>query len=153
MSPVKTACLWFISAIVVTAIGSIFVGCSFIDTRKCTVESFDHSNCYERNGKLFLERYYRLNNSTRMGLVLCGVVLDCDTSPCYNDVIIGHDYYCHWWSIIFDTMATDIVNGFFMYLLVIGSIVSFVGVSMLIYAITYLWPKHHGQYENIEASY
>ena len=89
----------------VIAMSLIMIGYSFIGTTECIVESLDENNCYERDGELHLERYYNLNNTDRRGIVLCGTVINCNTSSCDNDVIVGNNYYCHRWNDYFDSMA------------------------------------------------
>ena len=139
-----------ITAVILTTIGSIITGCSFIGTRKCSVESFDRNNCYERNGKMFLERYYRLNDSNSLGLVLCGVVLNCNTSPCYNDVIVGNEYYCHHWNDKFDTLTVNVLDDGFMCLLVIGCIITVIGIGMFVSVIILSCCQYYSKYKIIK---
>ena len=93
-------------------IGCVIAGCAFVDKTRCTVKSFDRDNCYERHGKLYLERYYNLNNTDHQGLVLCGVVINCDTSPCYNDVIVGNNYFCDKWNDHLNLMNVGLMDNF-----------------------------------------
>ena len=112
----------------------MILGCSFIDTQTCIVESFDRNNCYEQNGEMFLEKYYHLSYTRRLGLVQCGHVLNCNTSLCHDDIIIGNEYYCRRWrrNSDFDTMTMNIIIDEYMFLLMIGCAASFVGITLIV---------------------
>ncbi len=64
-----------------------------VNTSKCTIEGIINRNCYESKGKLILEQYVIINDNMT-AFIYCGPVINCLTSPCDIDVIIGNQYWC-----------------------------------------------------------
>lgn len=147
----------YLSILIIT-IGAILIGFSFIPpTPKCTVKSFDGFNCYERNSKLYLERYYNLNNTDRKLLILCGAVLNCDTSPCYDDIIVtGDSYYCREWNKHFYSIYRE--NGLKIgpefartFASVTGSIICLLGGASFIWAAFCIYLEHRARREYLDS--
>lgn len=78
------------------SVGIFFMGRFNVPQGSITGETVRY--CYERYGSLHLE--YRApmtldDGSSGLGIILCGKVLNCETSPCYNSKPeIGQKYYC-----------------------------------------------------------
>ena len=59
----------------------------------CLIEEYTYSNCFESNGRLYLEQYYNMTMN-RTGFIRCGHVSDCLTNPCSINITTGTYYGC-----------------------------------------------------------
>ena len=73
-------------------IGNTFLIKSVIQST-CTVKQLTYRNCYESLGKIYMEQYF-VSDDNKTGFVLCGPVINCITSPCYEDIVIDKNYWC-----------------------------------------------------------
>lgn len=73
-------------------IGNTFLIKSVIQST-CTVKQLTYRNCYESLGKIYMEQYF-VSDNNKTGFVLCGPVINCMTSPCYEDIVIDKNYWC-----------------------------------------------------------
>lgn len=72
--------------------GNVFLIKSVMN-QKCTITNITSRNCYENQGKLYLEQYLIIAEK-EIGFILCGPVLNCHTSPCNFNIVIGQEYWC-----------------------------------------------------------
>ena len=87
----------FLLTLYTFSIVTVFGFTSIVIKHECTLTSYNRGNCYEHNGARYLELYYNVNNNTSVGVIECGIVIDCNTSRCIGGFIptINGTYYCY----------------------------------------------------------
>lgn len=81
------------------ALISIFCAVMFLEGSRCTIIGSPARRCYEQKAQLWLEIYTTVSfpdhhNRSYPAFYTCGVVRDCQTSPCHLDTVKDRQIRC-----------------------------------------------------------
>ena len=123
-----------------SSIGLYFTICHIVKNfSTCIVEEYTNRGCYESHAQIIMEQYFKID-ANRTGFYLCGPVLNCLTSPCSKNIIVGASYKCllhsnnlYWLDSYNDDKARFIILSIFLCILSLASLIIFIFISVLIY--------------------
>lgn len=75
-------------------IGNVYLIKSVISKKCIVTELTTKRYCYENSAKIWLEQYLIISDN-KTAFVLCGPVINCQTSPCNFPIVIGEEYWCY----------------------------------------------------------
>ena len=92
LNKVNKLCLIFIFILICVSL--LIIGVNYINKNymSCTITKNLNRECYERHGKIYRIQYVEVNDNTK-GVINCGQVINCKTSPCNVRYNIGASFY------------------------------------------------------------
>lgn len=109
----------------------------------CVIEEFTNRNCYEQQGRIYMEQYFAIDNN-RIAFVNCGPVADCLTSPCNKNIYVNVSYECKLYSEnLYALFYNPVGFGFIAALICILILAFIIGLIITIFYCVKSYNKKH----------